>query len=51
MHINLGYLLSTTKNNLSGSVYPMTASIKDSHGFRTGTTKHSVTIAKHQSVL
>jgi hypothetical protein len=24
----------------------MTASIKDSHGFRTGTTKHSVTIAK-----
>ena len=33
------------KNNLSGSVYPMTASIKDSHGFRTGTTKHNVTIA------
>ena len=24
----------------------MTASIKDSHGFRTGTTKHSVTIAQ-----
>ena len=33
------------KNNLSGSVYPMTASIKDSHGFRVGTTKHNVTIA------
>jgi hypothetical protein len=33
------------KNNLSGSVYPMTASIKDTHGFRVGTTKHSVTIA------
>ena len=34
------------KNNLSGSAYQMTASIKDSHGFRTGTTKHSVTIAQ-----
>ena len=33
------------KNNLSGSTYPMTASIKDTHGFRVGTTKHSVTIA------
>ena len=33
------------KNNLSGSVYPMTASIKDNHGFRVGTTKHNVTIA------
>ena len=33
------------KNNLSGSAYQMTASIKDTHGFRTGTTKHSVTIA------
>ena len=39
------YLIQPT-NNLSGSVYQMTASIKDSHGFRTGTTKHSVTIAK-----
>ena len=34
------------KNNLSGSAYQMTASIKDNHGFRTGTTKHSVTIAQ-----
>ena len=34
------------KNNLSGSNYQMTASIKDTHGFRTGTTKHSVTIAQ-----
>ena len=34
------------KNNLSSSLYQMTASIKDNHGFRTGTTKHSVTIAQ-----
>lgn len=34
------------KNNLSSSLYQMTASIKDNHGFRTGTTKHSVTIGQ-----
>ena len=34
------------KNNLSGStIYQMTASIKDTHGFRTGTTKNSFTIS------
>ena len=33
-------------NNLSGSAYPMTASIKDTHGFRVGTTNHSLTIAQ-----
>ena len=33
--------------NLSGSqVYQMTASIKDEHGFRTGTTEHTITIAQ-----
>ena len=32
--------------NLSASVYQMTASIKDNHGFRTGTTKHAITIAQ-----
>ena len=31
--------------NLSASAYEMTASIKDEHGFRTGTTKHDITIA------
>ena len=34
-------------NNLSGStVYQMTASIKDTHGFRTGTTKNTFTITQ-----
>ena len=32
-------------NNLSGSTYQMTASIKDTHGFRTGTTKNTFTIS------
>jgi hypothetical protein len=32
--------------NLSASVYQMTASIKDEHGFSTGTTKHTITIAR-----
>ena len=31
--------------NLSASSYQMTASIKDEHGFSTGTTKHTITIA------
>jgi len=39
------YLVRAT-TNLSGSTdYEMTASIKDEHGFRTGTTKHDITIA------
>ena len=39
------YLVRAT-TNLSGSTdYEMTASIKDEHGFRTGTTKHEITIA------
>ena len=32
--------------NLSASAYQMTASIKDEHGFNTGTTKHTITIAQ-----
>jgi len=40
------YLVSAT-SNLSGSVtYNMTASIKDEHGFRTGTTGHTFTITQ-----
>ena len=40
------YLVSAT-SNLSGSVtYNMTASIKDEHGFRTGTTGHTFTISQ-----
>ena len=39
------YQIKATQN-LSASVYQMTASIKDTHGFRTGTTKHSFTIAQ-----
>jgi len=31
--------------NISASAIQMTASIKDEHGFRTGTTKHDITIA------
>ena len=39
------YLIRAT-TNLSGSTdYEMTASIKDEHGFRTGTEKHDITIA------
>tara|TARA_B100000287_G_C20672878_1_gene794058 strand:+ start:1606 stop:5616 length:4011 start_codon:yes stop_codon:yes gene_type:complete len=34
------------ETNLSASVYQMTASIKDEHGFNTGTTKHTITIAQ-----
>jgi len=39
------YLIQAT-NNLSASAYEMTASIKDTHGFRVGTTNHSLTIAQ-----
>ena len=40
------YLVRAT-SNLSGSVtYNMTASIKDEHGFRTGTTGHTFTITQ-----
>ena len=38
------YLIQPNQN-LSGSSYAMTASIKDTHGFRTGTTTHDITIA------
>ncbi len=37
--------LVQAKNDLSASLYPMTASIKDVHGFRTGTTQNSASIA------
>jgi len=37
--------LVQAKNNLSASMYQMTASIKDEHGFRAGTTKNQATIA------
>lgn len=33
-------------NNLSGSTYDITASIKDEHGFRTTTEEHTLTIAQ-----
>ena len=37
--------LVQAKNDLSASLYPMTASIKDVHGFRIGTTENSASIA------
>jgi hypothetical protein len=39
------YLIQPTQN-LSGSSYQMTGSIRDEHGFRTGTTTHDITIAQ-----
>jgi len=39
------YLVRASQN-LSASAYQMTASIKDTKGFRVGTTKHSITIAQ-----
>jgi len=38
------YLIQPTQN-LSGSVYQMTSSIEDVHGFRSGSTTHDITIA------
>ena len=39
------YLVQATKN-LSASVYQITASIKDNHGFRAGKGRHDMTIAQ-----